>query len=264
MRSRYLEGPAPAVMAHRGFSMDGLENSMAAFAAAVELGVRYLETDVHSTADGTLVAFHDRRLDRVTDRVGAIAHLPWSSVRQARIGGREPVPLLEDVLGTWPDVRVNIDVKALGAVRPLVDVLVRTDALDRVCVASFSDHRRRRVLRGLPDGVATSAGLATVAAVVAAARLRAPTAAVRSLTRRVDCLQVPVVGYGVRVVEPHLVATARRAGLPVHVWTVNDVPTMERLLDLGASVIITDRSDLACDVVRRRGAPEHRGPGSRP
>lgn len=259
--SRYLDGDEPAVMAHRGFSLDGLENSMAAFSAAMDLGVRYLETDVHSTADGILVAFHDRRLDRVTDRAGAVAELPWSVVRQARIGGREPVPLLEDVLGTWPHARVNIDVKALGAVQPLVEVLVRTRSLERVCVASFSDHRRRRVLRRLPDGVATSAGLSTVAAMVAAARLRLPAAWLRPLTGPVDCLQVPVDGYGVRVVEPRLMAAARRAGLPVHVWTVNDVPAMQRLLDLGVSVIITDRADLASGVLRRRGAPGADGPG---
>jgi glycerophosphoryl diester phosphodiesterase len=262
VRSRYLDGPVPAVMAHRGFSRDGLENSMAAFAAAVQLGVRYLETDVHSTADGVLVAFHDRRLDRVTDRTGPIAAQPWSAVRQARIGGREPVPLLEDVLGTWPDVLVNIDVKALGAVQPLVDVLVRTKALDRVCVASFSDARRRRVLRRLPDGVATSAGLSTVAAMVVVTRLRLPARTLDPLTRRVDCLQVPVDRYGVPVVEPRLLAAARRAGLPVHVWTINDPVTMERLLDLGASVLITDRADLACEIVRRRGAPGPRGSGS--
>jgi glycerophosphoryl diester phosphodiesterase len=220
---------------------------------------------VHSTADGVLVAFHDDRLDRVTDREGAVRDLPWARVREARIDGREPIPRLEDVLGTWPHVRLNIDVKALGATEPLVDVLVRTAALDRVCVASFSDRRRRRVLRRLPAGVASSAGLPTAAAMVAAARLRAPAAAVRLLARDVDCLQVPVDAYGVTVVEPRFVGAARRAGLPVHVWTVNDPPTMERLLDLGVAAIITDRADLAVDVLRRRagsGGPGSGGSGS--
>lgn len=263
--SRFLDTATPFVMAHRGFSLDGLENSMAAFAAAVDLGVRHLETDVHSTADGVLVAFHDDRLDRVTDGSGAVRRLPWARVREARIGGREPVPLLEDVLGTWPDVRVNIDVKALGATQPLVDVLVRTAALDRVCVASFSDRRRRRVLRRLPPGVASSAGLPTAAAVVGAARLRASGSLVRTLTRDVDCLQVPVRAYGVSVVEPRFVRAARRAGLPVHVWTVDDPLTMERLLDSGVSGLITDRADLAVEVLRRRdggarpGAPDRVG-----
>lgn len=240
-------------MAHRGFSLDGLENSMAAFGAALDLGVRYLETDVHSTADGVLVALHDDRLDRVTDRAGVVRRLPWSQVREARIGGREPVPLLEDVLGAWPDALVNIDVKAVDAVQPLADVLARTRALDRVCVASFSDRRRRRVLRRLPPGVTTSAGLPTVAAFFAGARLRLPTGALRGLARGVDCLQVPLRQFGIGVLEPRFMAAAGRAGLPVHAWTVNDTPSMELVLDLGASTIITDRADLACEVLRRRG-----------
>src|SRR5690606_18455297 len=113
-RTAYLDHPGPVPLAHRGCSTDGLENSMAAFQAAVDLGFRYLETDVHATADGVLLAFHDASLDRVTDMNGEIARLPWSTVARARIGGVEPIPRLEDVLGTWPQVRVNIDVKSAG------------------------------------------------------------------------------------------------------------------------------------------------------
>ena len=105
--------PVPSPFAHRGGAAGGLENSLAAFAQAVELGYRYLETDVHATSDGVLLAFHDRTLDRVTDRVGVVAQLPWREVREARIGGREPIPTLEELLGSWPDIRVNIDVKEI-------------------------------------------------------------------------------------------------------------------------------------------------------
>src|SRR5690606_15964268 len=122
-RPAYLDHPGPIPLSHRGFSTDGLENSMAAFQQAVDLGYRYLETDVHATADGVLLAFHDASLDRVTDLEGEIARLPWSTVSQARIGGVEPVPRLEEVLGTWPQVRVNIDIKSAGAILPLVEVL---------------------------------------------------------------------------------------------------------------------------------------------
>ena len=88
---------------------------MAAFAAAVDLGLRYLETDVHATRDGVLLAFHDARLDRVTDLTGVIAAAALAAGGRARIGGREPIPRLEDVLGAWPDLRVNVDVKASAA-----------------------------------------------------------------------------------------------------------------------------------------------------
>ncbi len=102
---------------------------MPAFEGAVLLGFRYVETDVHVTSDGVLLAFHDDVLDRVTDRSGIIAELPWSEVQKAKVSGREPIPLLEDLLGSFPDLRVNIDPKHDAAVAPLIDVIEKTSAL---------------------------------------------------------------------------------------------------------------------------------------
>src|SRR4051812_12435948 len=93
----YLDHPGVLAFAHRGGAGDGPENTLSAFARAVEVGYRYLETDVHVTADGVLVAFHDDVLDRVTDRTGRIRELPWSEVSEARVG-EEPIPLLEELL----------------------------------------------------------------------------------------------------------------------------------------------------------------------
>ncbi len=171
-------------------------------------------------------------------------------VRRARIGGREPVPALEDLLGAWPDLRVNVDVKSSAAVAPVAEVIERTRAHDRVCVASFSAARRRATVARLSRPVATSAAQPEVASVVLAARTGAP------LRRRrvgVDCLQVPERVGRVRVVDRRFVRTAHAAGLAVHVWTVNAVADMERLIDLGVDGIVTDRADLLRDVLARRG-----------
>ena len=254
-RVAYLDHPGPIAMAHRGFSRDGLENSMAAFAAAVDLGYRYLETDVHSTSDGVLVAFHDHSLDRATDGSGRVCALPWSTVRRARIGGREPVPLLEDVLGTWPDVRVNVDVKAIGAIGPFVEVVRRTRAHDRVCIASFSDRRRGAVRRALGDRVASSLGARRVAAWRLGAEL--PAVAARAVVRAARdgavAVQVPVRAGPLEVVTRRSVDRAHEAGLQVHVWTVDEAADIRRLLDLGVDGIITDRADTLRDVLRERG-----------
>ena len=250
----YLDRPGPLALAHRGFSLDGLENSMAAFAAAVDLGYGYVETDVHATADGVAVALHDATLDRVTDRTGAVAALPWSEVRRALIGGVEPVPALEDLLGSWPDLRVNIDVKSPGAVVPLARVLDRTRAHHRVCVASFSDARRRAVVRRVAAPVATSAGQTLIAAFVAAASTPGARRFAASILGGVDCLQVPSAFRGRAVVTTATVAAAHAAGRQVHVWTVNEPAEMRRLLDLGVDGIITDRADLLRDVLQSRSA----------
>jgi glycerophosphoryl diester phosphodiesterase len=242
-------------MAHRGFSLDGLENSMAAFAAAVDLGLRYLETDVHSSADGRLLAFHDDRLDRVTDSRGVIAELPWSRLREARIGGREPIPLLEDVLGTWPDVRLNIDVKASGAIRPLIEVIRRTNALDRVIVASFSGRRRAAVRRALGPGLATSAGPARIASWRLGGVLPGPVGALvaRAGLGAVAAVQVPLHAGRLELVTETSLRRAHAAGVQVHVWTVDDAPQMHRLLDLGVDGLMTDRSDTLREVFIERG-----------
>ena len=249
----YLDHPGPIPLAHRGFSAAHPENSMAAFAAAVELGYRYVETDVHATRDGVLVAFHDETLDRVTDATGAVADRPWSEVRRARIDWTEPVPLLEDLLGTWPDLRVNIDVKADAAVEPLVEVIERTRAHDRVLVASFSDARRRAVVGRLSRPVATSGGTRATALfrLAAAARSRA---GVRRALADAHCLQVPVRHGRVPVVTPATVALAHTAGVAVHVWTVNEAAEMRRLLDLGVDGLVTDRADVLRGVLLERGA----------
>ncbi len=220
---------------------------MPAFAGAVALGYRYVETDVHATADGVVLAFHDDHLDRVTDRTGAIAELPWSEVRQARVDGREPIPLLEELLATWPELRVNIDPKHDAVVEPLASVLVRAGAIDRVCVGSFSERRLERLRSMLGPELCTSLGPAAVA------RLRAASFGLGH--RRPDgcCVQVPLHAKGVTIVDDRLVRTAHRLGLAVHVWTIDDPVTMHRLLDLGVDGIMTDRPAVLRDVLERRG-----------
>ena len=249
----YLDQRVPIALAHRGFSLDGLENSLAAFGAAVDLGYRYVETDVHATRDGVVVAFHDETLDRVTDASGAVAELAWAAVRQARIGGVEPVPTLAELLDAWPTLRVNIDVKSAAAIGPTVEVIERTAAHDRVCLTSFSDARRRAVVSALSRPVATSAGTRTVAGFLAATAVHSRRGQTRAL-REVDCLQVPVRHGRLPVVSAATLAAAHAHGVAVHVWTVNDPAEMVRLLDLGVDGLVTDRADLLRDVLMARGA----------
>ena len=246
----FLDVPTPFVMAHRGFHPGGLENSMAAFAAAVDLGVTHLETDVRATSDGVLVTFHDARLDRVTTARGRLERLPWSRLRRVRIGGAEPIPTLEEVLGTWPQLRVNVDLKSASAVAPFVEVIRRTGALHRVLVSSFSGRRRAAAVRALrrEGPVAYSPAPAGVAAVLAAAHLGARPGTADRISAALGgacCLQVPELAGPLRVVSADLVTAVHAAGRQVHVWTVDDPAQMRRLLDLGVDAIVTNRSDLA-------------------
>jgi len=133
-----------------------MENSLAAFRRADREGYRYIETDVRSTRDGVPVVHHDPDLARTTDRDGHIASLSWSTVRQARIAGHEPVSRLEDVLEELPSTAFNVDVKSAAAIEPVVRTIIRMRAWNRVAVASFSAARLVRVRRLAGRDLATA------------------------------------------------------------------------------------------------------------
>lgn len=250
VRHPYFDnGGRPIALAHRGFSLDGLENSMAAFQAAVDLGYHYLETDAHGTLDGVAVALHDDTLDRTTDSFGEVAQSGWDAVRVARIGGIEPVPALEDVLGTWPDVKVNIDVKGTSAIEPVARTIERTKSHDRVCVGSFSASRRRKTLKFLSRPVATPAAQREAIAWLAGSWFDADA---EQALGDVDVLQIPWRRGRVKFLGKQQVGSAHAAGREIHVWTINDPREMNELLDLGIDGIVSDRADLLKDVLISR------------
>ncbi|MFJ2161651.1 glycerophosphodiester phosphodiesterase [Streptomyces sp. NPDC087856] len=248
IRHPYLDHPGPIPFAHRGGAADGLENTVFQFRRAVELGYRYIETDVHATADGKLVAFHDETLDRVSDGAGRIADLFWSDVSHARVAGKEPVPLFEELLETFPEVRWNVDIKAEPALRPLLDLLERTDSWNRVLVGSFSEKRVVRAQHLAGPRLATSFGTRGVLNL----RLRSWGAPL-PVRRSAVAAQVPEEQSGVPVVDRSFVRAAHARGVQVHVWTINEADRMHRLLDLGVDGIMTDHIDTLREVMVERG-----------
>jgi glycerophosphoryl diester phosphodiesterase len=153
------------------------------------------------------------------------------------------------LLGDFPDARFNIDAKSDASVRPLVAAIQAAKAEDRVCVASFSDQRLRRLRELLGPAVAMSLGPRQVMRLVARARQFPILARFGTAV----ATQVPARSGMVPVVTPAFVRTAHRLGLEVHVWTINDPAEMTRLLNLGVDGLMTDRPDLLRDVLRARG-----------
>jgi glycerophosphoryl diester phosphodiesterase len=238
----FLDWPGPIAFAHRGGASDNPENTMPAFRHAVELGYTYLETDVHVTSDGVLLAFHDASLDRTTDGTGLINELPWSEVGAARVDGREPIPTFQELMEEFPRARVNIDCKADSAVEALIEALRRLDCLDRVLIGGFSDKRLRRFRTEFGDDLCTSFGPMQIAALRLSSRV--PWGG--------QAAQVPVRQGPLTIVNERLVARAHRRGLQVHVWTIDDPAEMHRLLDLGVDGIMTDRPQALKDVLIER------------
>ena len=236
-------------MAHRGGALLtanlGIENTVRAFSNAVALGYRYLETDVHATSDGTLVAFHDDDVSRVTDVAASLREVPLREVRRLRVGGREPIPTLEELFETFPTCSFNIDIKHFSAVEPLAASIRRHRAQRRVCVGSFSRSSIRRFRALLPE-VPTAVSTAGVAAMTMGTVLAGGQVFQVPLTH-------PVGPVSMDIVTPKNIERIHRAGKKIHVWTVDEPTTMHRLIDWGVDGILTDRPDLLKEVLRARG-----------
>ena len=290
MPTAFLDHPRPVAFAHRGGAAHAPENSWRAFEHAIGLGYGYLETDVQATLDGTVVAFHDRTLGRVTGRPGRIARMNHRDLATALINGTEPIPLLEDLLGAWPDVRFNVDLKDAPAIEPLAAVLRRTGAWDRVCVTSFSASRLRAARRVFDRQVCMAASPIGTAVVrfggprgprdltrpgrVAAGRgsrsgpgLGCPAAEPArggpaaeagrgtqlALAERLARTGVRCAQVPAQVATPSFVSRAHSLGLHVHAWTINSPGLMRELLDIGVDGIMTDETVALRDVLISRG-----------
>jgi glycerophosphoryl diester phosphodiesterase len=251
---RVLDPPGSVLaFAHRGGAyhpeIEGLENTLAAFRHAVGLGYEYLETDVHVTRDGVLLAFHDSVLDRVTDRRGEIAALTYADVREALVGGRESVPMLADLFDAFPQARFNIDLKSEGAVPALADFIAARDAWDRVLVGSFSPRRTARFRQLTQDRVPTSA---TPVEIVLFRFLPSARLAALLTGGHGAALQVPHRRGRWTVATDGLVRRAHAAGRHVHVWTIDDPEEMRELLNRGVDGLFTDRTDILRAVLTER------------
>lgn len=241
-RHPFLDHPGPIPFAHRGGASEWPENTMPAFEGAVALGYRYLETDVQVTADGVLMAFHDNDLARTCGRPGRISDLSHREVAEARVDGREPIPLMQDLFDAFPDARLNIDCKSDAAVEPLIACLRRNNALGRVCIGAFSHSRLVRLRKAL------GADLLSSMSPVEVVRWRAGRPA-----PGIAAAQVPVSSGRIRIVTRAMVDLAHRHGIAVHVWTIDDPEEMFRLLELGVDGVMTDRPATLKQVMSQRG-----------
>ncbi|SMQ66656.1 glycerophosphoryl diester phosphodiesterase [Plantibacter sp. VKM Ac-1784] len=252
----YFRPARPRVLAHRGLAGPGVpENTLSSFRRALAAGAEYVETDAHCTRDGHAVLFHDPSLRRVTGDPRPIADLELAELQRIDLGG-DRIPTLSEALAEFPGARFNLDIKAAAAAAPAAAAIIGAGAADRVLVTSFDEGRRSAIVRAVgreagADSVASSASARILLRVLPAAALGLRGALRRSLAG-VQALQVPERFRGVPVVTKRLLAQMHALGVEVHVWTVNDPTDMRRLLDLGVDGIVTDRCDLALELVRSR------------
>lgn len=260
----YVQTSRPLVMAHQGGADLAPSNTMAAFRNAAQMGVDALELDVHTTKDGAVVVIHDATVDRTTNGTGRVHELALSDLQKLDAGYQfstdngqtfpfrgqgVTIPTLQEVLAAFPTLRINIEIKQADPPmeQAVADLIQQAGAQERVLVvASNSDVIER--FRALMPEVATGASESEVRSFFYAQTLRVsafyrPTA---------DALQVPENFGNIHVLSPHFVQAAHARDVAVHAWTINDVESMRRLLDMGIDGIITDRPDLALEVLGRK------------
>jgi len=238
----YFVGSTPRVLAHRGLHLDVPENTASSFRAAIAAGATFIETDVVGSKDGLAIISHDTTLDRVSTRTGLVSDRTAAELADIDLGG-EGFLTLAQALEQFPTARFNIDVKDDTAIDGVVRAVTDAEARDRVLITSFSAQRRRATIARLP-GVASSPSATEFLVITAAARL-----GITPPLPLVHALQIPEKANGVTFVNERMVERYHRAGLEVHVWTVNDEETMRRLLGIGVDGIVTDRADIALRVM---------------
>jgi glycerophosphoryl diester phosphodiesterase len=278
-RSVWLERRVIAY-AHQGGAWEAPSSTLHAIAHALEVGATAIELDVHATADGELVVCHDATVDRTTAAHGTIASftlaelramdfsywwIPGADVTPGRPAsdypyrGRAPgdhsfgIATLREVLEQFPGVVLNLDIKqTTPVVAPYEEALARLldefERRDDVIVASFLDQATD-AFRAHAPGVPTSAGT-----VATAEAWQAVHAGERVPDTPAVAFQVPERQGDLVVVDEAFVEAAHGADMAVHVWTVNDTESMERLLGLGVDGIISDLPTALCGVLAARGA----------
>lgn len=253
-----FQSSRPLVFAHRGGAKLAPENTMAAFDNGIALGADGIELDVQLSSDGVPIVFHDPVLDRTTDRSGPVSRLSADELARVDAGfrfaqaGTQPfrgqgigVPRLEDTLRRFPSARLIIEMKGAEPelARAVAQVVRRTDAVERVCVGSFSQVPLDTLRRESPE-IATSASPPEARWTLHRSWIRWP----RRSQRPFIAFQVPERRGRFRVVSPHFVRQVHREGRVLQVWVVDSEADARRLLSWGVDGLITDRPDVAVAV----------------
>ncbi len=246
-RFSFLDHPPPLAFAHRGGALEADENTEAAFANAARLGFTHVETDVQASRDGIAVLFHDDDLARMTGRPGRVRDYPWAELATFRTPSGQPLLRLDELLESHPTLCCNLEIKAADAVEPMAAAIRRQAALARVSAGAFDVRWTVRLRRLLGPELCWSPAQAGVLRVWLQGwglPLPAPD---------FPAVQVPPTHRFIPLVTSRFVRAAHRHHVQVHVWTVDDEPSMERLLDLGVDGLMTDRPSRLRAVLRRRG-----------
>jgi|TARA_B100001105_G_scaffold144862_1_gene116099 glycerophosphoryl diester phosphodiesterase len=259
---------------HRGGDEKKTENTLEAFQYSSDLGFVFMETDVQSTSDGRVVIFHDADLKRIAGIDKKIKDLTFDEVTNIDLINGGKIPSLEETLFSFPNLRFNIDIKTNSAVEESIKIIKSQEALTRVCLASFSNKRIRRIRKLAGSQSCTSMSQLEVVNAIfhvlaenlgsginLRRKMRGDEAYFKSKWMRTtipfngipDCAQVPVGQWGIPIVTQSFIRIMNLLGKFVHVWTIDEPEEMNRLIDLGVDGLMTDKPSILKSTLIDRG-----------
>lgn len=231
---------------HRGGAEEATENTLEAFQHSSDMGFTFMETDIQGTKDNKVVVFHDHDLSRMAGIHKKVEELNYSEIKQIELIGGGKIPLLEDLLTSFPRLRFNIDFKTDNSVERGLEVLKKNNSFKRVCLASFSSYRLNR-LRSLagPKACSSMGQMEVFFKVLNSLNFPTP-------KNEGHCAQVPTSQFGIPIVTKRFINTIHRDNKYVHVWTIDDESEMNRLISLGVDGLMTDKPTVLLKVLKEK------------
>ncbi len=221
--------------AHRGGNDFAPENTFESFKFAVDNGFKYLETDVHLTSDNKLMAFHDPTLDRITNTKGRIIDFSSIDLKKVKVKNNYRIPLMEELLESFPDCFFSIDMKCDESVKPLIDLVKRNKAVERVCFASFNQNRLNSVRESFNNKCITSMGPKEIIIL----KINSYINLKKNITSQIASM--PISRYNIKLINKRSVSYLKSLNIKVIAWTINNEDQMRSLITLGVDGIMTDK-----------------------
>ena len=233
-------------IAHRGASLLASENSFESFRKAFDLGYRVIETDIHSSKDGTAYIFHDITLERLTGENLKISDLKDVDIDSLKINNSSIIPRLSNVFEEFPEGLFNLDAKTWKSTKPIVDTIQNMGCRSRVCIGSFNDRRVNAIIKELGLETCHSMGTSNVIKFYLGAQLGIE----QHFTSQ--CIQLPIKMFGISLTTRKVLSYARKLGIKIHFWTINNPVIMQQLLELNVDGIMTDDCVLLKEIMKEQ------------
>ncbi len=228
-------------LSHRGNSKKFIENSFEAFNSVIQMGYKYIETDLRMTLDKEVIAFHDQDLKRLFNLDLQVKDLTFNEIANLFREKNCVLLTLEDALKKFPKIHFNIDLKVKEVIQDSIKVIADLNAFDRICFASFRSSHTEKVLQHNKNAI-ISMGMKDVALFKF----------FNFCNKNIKIVQIPLKWKGITVLTRNLIQKANKSNLLVHVWTINDRKTINTLIDIGVNGIITDEPELLMEIMKER------------